>query len=772
MAAKTLPSIPAIPGNISSDLFAVLSAIKTQLDYAQENPSSGTTNAVDQAQLEAAVANAVTGITKGGNGKTYLLFITGGKTNAVYDTSGANPLPAPTAFGCELYENGSLVTPGSYAWSVPASNSLLSGSSATATFTPTLASTFDANKGDNRVLLTATYAGQTVKAVQPIAITQQVSGSSPDMTTPNAIDNLEVTGGVLYNFLTWGINPTNTDIDHIDVYRAATDDRTAAAVIGTTKARVYADYIPDGVGGTYYYWLRAVSKTGVVGDWNLISGVVSSAGTSATPLGIGDSQVGTISATKILAATLSAISANLGTVTAGTIQSADETFKIDLANKSITVAGTGGVAAADYTIMQNGQLQFWKWTGSTHQQGQSLNTIESGQADNGALVELKKWYPAIPKILISPNDTPVYNKDYASQSQKLQIRAENVAISGGGVVTFNAVARLVLAGSNPSIVVTDSYTGSSDTDTTATRTTAANTTKIDCNVSFSSKRGTGTVPNFYYRKVDARIAYRTSPSGSWNYTSWVTTNINNDFNTYTTSLTTGDIASGTYDFYVEFAAADRGSTFTNGGIDYQYGDDVTLTIGQQSTIQGGVVSGVNSGSGTYTFSTFTPPSGYTSGDVYQVDYTFNYDFYQTSRYSGSGGVTVYAYKDGTVLRRLGNTGSTLTASGTTNNVSHPVTTDAYGYLWGESPQDSTPGSSYAYSASSLTMSHAFSVTGQYSRNESYFRLISATAVVKTRKAANNSTTPENVFSLISYSLTLLSAEVIDTSGTLNYVAIG
>lgn len=702
----------------------------------------------------------------GSNGKSYLLFITGGKTNAVYDESGENPLPAPTAFSAELYEDGTLVTPDTFAWSVPASNSLLSGSETASTFTPTLASSFDAAKSDNRVLLTVTYNNGastiTAKAVQPIVISKQASAGTVDTTPPAAIDDLFVTGGVLYNFVTWGTIPGNTD--HVEVYRASTDDRTSATVVGSSKVKMFLDYIPEGVGTTYYYWIRAISKAGVTGDWNLVSGVVSSAGTSAAPLAIGDSQVGTISANKIIAATLSAFSADLGTVTAGLLTSADNNFKIDLTDKSITIAGPAGLLADDYTLLKNGKVEFWKWTGSAHQQGQSLNTIESGTAANGSTVTLSKWYASIPNIIVTPNDTPVYNATYTAQSQKLQVRAEDVAITGGGSVSFKAVSRLVLSGSNPSTVVNDTYTGSSNTDVTATRTTSANTTRIDCNISFSSKQGTGTILNFNYRKVDARIAYRVAGSGgAFTFTAWTTTNINADFNTYTASLTTGTIANGSYEFYVEFAAANRGGTFTSGAMtpsDYDYLQNDVYLAADSSLFN--LNPGYTSGSLTASVSMpgFTPASGYS---VYQVNWTVSYGRYLKATGTwGSASARIQSVPNGGVNETAyyppGQTIGTL-------NVPAAQTT----YTFTEA--------SYSPSKSlfSLTTSGMHSGTSSGgSSGQAQARIFAAGTFARifTRKPKANSATPENVFTLISYSLTLSTATVIDSSGTLNWVAIG
>lgn len=689
----------------------------------------------------------------GNNGKTYLLFITGGKTNAVYDSDGLNPLPAPTAFSAELYEDGALVTPATYAWSVPATNSLLSGSSSSATFTPTLASTFDINKGDNRVLLTCTYAGQTIKAVQPIAITQQVS-VSVDTSTPAAIDNLTVTGGVLYNFLQWGTIPGNTD--HVAIYRAATDDRASATIVGTSKTTLYADYIPSGVGTTYFYWIRAISKAGVVGDWNLVSGSVSSSGTSAAPSGIGDSQVSSISATKIVAAALSAITANLGTVTAGTIQSPDGTMTIDLSDKSITIAGADGVAADDYILIKNGQVQNFKWTGSVHQQAASLQTIESGQAANGATVTLSRWYPAIPNIIVTPNDTPIYNASYSAQSQKLQVRAENVSITGGGVVSFTAVSRLVLSGSNPSTIVNQSSGSiSSNTYTSTAYTSSPNTTKIDVSLQFTSQRGTGTVPNYYYRKVQARLGWRTSgSSGAYTYSPYTTVNMGADFGTYTANLTSGTITSGTWQFIVECIASDKdGTTFSSGSVTYDY-HDKTIYLAANSALTTASGYGYSTATAGFTLPAYTADPGFESYSIYQVDYTVSYGLYlsaagSSAYVSASNGLITSSFFYGPY-------------SVGTNNV--PAATGSYSYSSGS--YTTTP------TGISLVARGYGSPLNQWAEAEAKFFAAGTYAVVKTRKAQANSTTPANNFTLVSYALTLSTATVIDSSGTLNWMAIG
>jgi hypothetical protein len=108
----------------------------------------------------------------GVDGKTYTLTITGGKRSITYNSTGTSPVPEMVAFTCVLTEDGVAVTPDTYAWSVPSSGSLLSSSSNTSNFTPTVAPTFDPALSDNVISLVVTYGGQTFVAFAPVAISK------------------------------------------------------------------------------------------------------------------------------------------------------------------------------------------------------------------------------------------------------------------------------------------------------------------------------------------------------------------------------------------------------------------------------------------------------------------------------------------------------------------------------------------------------------------------------------------------------------------------
>lgn len=533
------------------------------------------------------------------NGKTYLLFIIGGKTNAIYDTDGLNPTPAQTDFACELYENGTLVTPTTYAWSVPAANSLLTGTATTATFTPVLATSYNSAYGDNRVMLTVTYVVGgitfTLKAVQPIAISKQTL-ATVDTTPPAAIGGtLDVIPGTLYNYLTWGALPAN--FDHVEIWRSTSNDRNGlgtdadplgATLIGTSVFTLYLDYIPDGVGVTNYYWIRAISKAGIKGFWN----ATSSSGRSAAATGIGDAQMGTISASKIVAASLAAITANLGNVTAGALSSGDNMFIIDLVNKSIIMGSAetnpGSVPnwyGAKYIHVTAGTINTYQWNGATYEPASSLRLIETGVGTNGAVKTLSKYYSSQPQIIVSPANLRCFNGANPTQNQTLIISAQSISVVNG-VCRFTPTAYLALSANVSTVtLVSNTLNAAIDTaQTTPQQVTQASSIGITCALNVVSTKGTGlSATGYYVRQVRVRIGYRLSATtGAYNYTGYdVTTRLSADSATNSITASVAGLAANTYYFVVEYTTSNvtvAPLTWIPGGATYtDYIDTVAMT---------------------------------------------------------------------------------------------------------------------------------------------------------------------------------------------------
>jgi hypothetical protein len=575
---------------------------------------------------------------------------------------------------------------------------------------------------------------QALKSYAPPSVTNTSTGTGTgvgtpafnvyDTATPPALTGLTAVATLDMSILTWDA-PAYGNQAFVTIYRANVDNFSSAVKVGETKVNVYADY--TGAFGNYYYWIKSTSWGNIEGPINATPGTLA----SITTIGDLSNTTGTLAANRIVAASLAAVTATLGDVTAGTLSSADGTFNIDLINKAITIAGPAGISAGDYTIIQNGIVQFFKWTGTTHQQGNSLQTIESGTCASGTTVTLSKYYSSMPNIQVFPLSLPTYKAANSGQDQNLVLSVSNPTLSGG-VVSFTANAQLVLASNSNVFSSTDTYSGSSNTYSTSTSspfTTPANSTSIAATLSVSSILGTGTQPNYYNRTVSATLYYKLSSSGTW--LTGPTQSVNLASDTVPTpgalTLTQAGLTSGTYNFYISYTASDTGGTFTSGGVSYTYASTTVSSTGSHSYTN-------SSGWLTVPMNGASITAGYS---VYEVDWTFTYDW---TKMSGDYSPTIYGP----------NGSSVLVASGVglynTNQSGSGVTS-----------------SSFSTSASSYNLMYASGVVA-------YLNVQSASAVVKSRIAAN-SATPANVFKITQYSVTLSGATSL-ASGTVSWLALG
>jgi hypothetical protein len=89
-----------------------------------------------------------------------------------------------------------------------------------------------------------------------------------DTTAPGAPRNLVVAGLIVSNRLSW-TNPTDDDLDHIEVWASETQYRDDAARVGvTTKPNNTFDHINIDTRKAYYYWIRAVDQAGNFSPWS------------------------------------------------------------------------------------------------------------------------------------------------------------------------------------------------------------------------------------------------------------------------------------------------------------------------------------------------------------------------------------------------------------------------------------------------------------------------------------------------------------------------
>jgi hypothetical protein len=207
-----------------------------------------------------------------------------------------------------------------------------------------------------------------------------MSGLSPLLVSvvPPQLQNLVVTGAFRSIMLEWD-DPRYAYLAYVEIWRAESDDLALAVKISGTPANLYAD-VPEvsSLAKEYWYWVRAVSKAGVIGPYNATAGTMGSTAndpsyilqllsnnaaaaqfavpgeepfyvlTATTvingqtvPAGIyvnaanivdltsANIRAGGIVADRLTVSKLSAISANMGDITAGSIDIGSGKFKVN-----------------------------------------------------------------------------------------------------------------------------------------------------------------------------------------------------------------------------------------------------------------------------------------------------------------------------------------------------------------------------------------------------------------------------------------------------------
>lgn len=86
---------------------------------------------------------------------------------------------------------------------------------------------------------------------------------------PPAPSSLKVTGWFGFANLEW-VNPIITDLSHVEIYEATQNDLTTAIRIGTSKSNKFTRLYSNN--GEFWYWVRAVTISGLKSDFNSIDG--------------------------------------------------------------------------------------------------------------------------------------------------------------------------------------------------------------------------------------------------------------------------------------------------------------------------------------------------------------------------------------------------------------------------------------------------------------------------------------------------------------------
>ncbi len=158
-----------------------------------------------------------------------------------------------------------------------------------------------------------------------------------DLTVPPAPTNLSANAAVMAILVAFD-NPHNKygNHSHTEIWRASVDDLAQAYLRGSAPGGLYADEIGDS-GIQYYYWARSVSTSNITGPFNAINGTPA---TAAQILGA-NVAAGTLTADKLQVANLAAISADLGSITAGSLNINNKFLVDNQGNATIRSAATG-----------------------------------------------------------------------------------------------------------------------------------------------------------------------------------------------------------------------------------------------------------------------------------------------------------------------------------------------------------------------------------------------------------------------------------------------
>ena len=174
-----------------------------------------------------------------------------------------------------------------------------------------------------------------------------------DSTVPQNPSNLSAAGAFTNVLLSWNGSFANRAVASVEIFRSATDVLTAATHIGSTPGSIYVDTVDPG--STFYYWVRFVSNSGVIGPFNATDGTVATTNKSvASVLTDLNESIGVSSLDTALAANIATIGTIGTSVTSHTSALGalvgEQYIRINGANE---VAGYGiaaGATSSEFTV--------------------------------------------------------------------------------------------------------------------------------------------------------------------------------------------------------------------------------------------------------------------------------------------------------------------------------------------------------------------------------------------------------------------------------------
>ena len=304
------------------------------------------------------------------------------------------------------------------------------------------------------------------EAVSVISAKDSVAPEAPEWESPGLVPGFRVMA------LRWK-GGSETDISHYEVERSLMGEFDGEEVFLGFKSGTFTTDSNLEVSTRYYYRFRAIDTSGNASGWSSVE--------YATTLAIGTSDIAyrSIIASHLDVEALSAISANLGTVTAGEMQSPNwgpaAGMLIDLVNAVLKLGGSASPAFewdgsqvtirnaaegetlelsgtrvsigrldGDYCAVSGGDISFYRLINGNQYLAKSLKRIDSGTGIiNNSVVTLDGVWRTPPKIIVSPCQLSSYNSSHPNQTQTLQVHAADIKQVGDSCVyQFTPVATL------------------------------------------------------------------------------------------------------------------------------------------------------------------------------------------------------------------------------------------------------------------------------------------------------------------------------------------
>ena len=364
------------------------------------------------------------------------------------------------------------------------------------------------------------------------------SAEQPDNpTTPNGLQTASAFGAVM---VSW--QPANyKGHSHTEVFRAQVDDVTQAQMVHEADQARYTDITSTTT--EYFYWIRHVNKNEKKSQFNQVSGVpgrgsmvisvqdlilqhpeiatqpftVINRGTEAAPEWVialnSDVAVnGAVNISQLESGELKP--GSLLTVGSGSLEMGTSTD----GNGYLIVTGPDGIQNNDYMVIKNGSIQSFVYAaGVGHVPYKEVRRIETGTAVSGTQVKIPAYFKSQPQITLYPRDIGIYNKDYADQSQRLELfnTAPEPHPTEAGAWLFTPTARLVLSAGGQTQAKSFSQTSSAASmPIEFIETGIQNLQRVSYSGRVASSRHTGSGNLYHKRKAKVSLRYK-STLGSW-----------------------------------------------------------------------------------------------------------------------------------------------------------------------------------------------------------------------------------------------------------------